>query len=255
MSTVRRILLVIGGIILVWFLVGLIVVLTQSILNPYAEIKNAAELEAKYTLRNPATFEADSITVFQSSDDEDKLLVNVLFTGENDYGVTMSSSLFFTWSKSSKGFVDSNTSKTSEKPAAKSTSTKTTSKPASKPTRRSKKKTIPTRRSKKKTIPARRPTSKPAPKLTSEMIGCHLQIEKLKVAALNYLLTQKEFPSSIQDLKSLLENRTVPLDPWGNAYRFECDTENDQVTFTSLGPDGEFETLDDITGTQTNPYK
>jgi general secretion pathway protein G len=38
----------------------------------------------------------------------------------------------------------------------------------------------------------------------------------------------------------------VPMDPWGNAYKFAADELNDRVTITSSGKDRQSGTEDDV---------
>ena len=82
---------------------------------------------------------------------------------------------------------------------------------------------------------------------------CEVQISHFKVACLKYFFAKKKFPSSIDELKPFLDKQRVPSDPWGNAYRYQLDTEKDQATITSSGSDGQFDTADDVSGIRTNP--
>ena len=85
----------------------------------------------------------------------------------------------------------------------------------------------------------------------------------LGTACKQYKLHVGRFPGSLDDLVNLpegvtvdqwkgpyLDPDTVPengvLDPWGNEYRLEADETIGRVTIGSAGPDGEFDTADDV---------
>ncbi|TPV93380.1 MAG: prepilin-type N-terminal cleavage/methylation domain-containing protein [Myxococcales bacterium FL481] len=53
-------------------------------------------------------------------------------------------------------------------------------------------------------------------------------------------------PKGLSDLKAAGIVRRVNKDPWGNDYRFNCDGEHAAIEISSAGPDGNFDTDDDI---------
>lgn len=53
-------------------------------------------------------------------------------------------------------------------------------------------------------------------------------------------------PKGLADLKAAGIVRRVNKDPWGNDYRFACDGEHAAIEISSAGPDGNFDTDDDI---------
>lgn len=94
--------LIIGGIFGLLFLV----VGANRLLNPYSDIKVRAVREAKSQVKNPSTFKLDEITFIEDSDNNDRLLVVVKGTAQNDFGATKDTTLYLTWSHRNNGFVD-----------------------------------------------------------------------------------------------------------------------------------------------------
>ena len=64
--------------------------------------------------------------------------------------------------------------------------------------------------------------------------------------AITYALEGGEGCPGIDDLRPLLDATRDDKDPWGNDFRITCDDGDDTVHVTSAGPDGSFDTEDDI---------
>lgn len=92
-----------------------------------------------------------------------------------------------------------------------------------------------------------------------------VQIEGIASALDMYYTDMKSYPSTEDGLNALLsapederkarnwsgpylDEKKIPLDPWGNEYGYEFDTEGeaDKPRIFSNGPDGEADTDDDI---------
>ena len=75
-------------------------------------------------------------------------------------------------------------------------------------------------------------------------------LQQLKEAVMNYRITYKKFPNSLEDLvntpngHSLLDTDEVPLDAWGQPFQYEKN--GNKIKITSIGADGKPNTEDDI---------
>ncbi len=70
--------------------------------------------------------------------------------------------------------------------------------------------------------------------------------------AVEIYMTQKrgKCPKTLQDLKASGVAAKVTKDPWGNDYQIKCPGEKTSVDVISAGPDGQFDTEDDIANYQ-----
>ncbi len=78
-----------------------------------------------------------------------------------------------------------------------------------------------------------------------EVAAAKQQISNFKTALISYRMEFKKFPSTEEGLKVLIDNekgtkfldqKEVPLDPWGNAYMYKL--ENNEPIISSYGADG-----------------
>lgn len=78
-----------------------------------------------------------------------------------------------------------------------------------------------------------------------EVAAAKSQISNFKTALISYRMEFKKFPSTEEGLKVLIDNekgtkfldqKELPLDPWGNAYMYKL--ENNEPLITSYGADG-----------------
>lgn len=79
------------------------------------------------------------------------------------------------------------------------------------------------------------------------------EIETFQNASEMFAVRHMRLPNSLDEL-FLGVNGSTPmmkegdkLDPWGVEYKFSADMERDMVIIQSAGPDGQFNTADDIT--------
>jgi general secretion pathway protein G len=85
----------------------------------------------------------------------------------------------------------------------------------------------------------------------SEVKTARAQIVGLEKSLAQYRLDVGHYPSSEQGLKALLTrpanvakwdgpylDKSVPLDPWGNAYAYKSPGEHGEIDIVSLGRDG-----------------
>lgn len=97
----------------------------------------------------------------------------------------------------------------------------------------------------------------------SKIQAAKIQIASLEQALQSYYLAHNYYPDTNQGLQALVEKpsvgripknypdgghlgkRTLPNDPWGNAYRYECPDYQNYAIYSN-GPDGEPGTEDDI---------
>jgi general secretion pathway protein G len=85
-----------------------------------------------------------------------------------------------------------------------------------------------------------------------------LQIQTLEEACTMFKLSVGRYPTTLDELHVSPSGMTksqwggpylddpVPMDPWGNAYKFAADELNDRVTITSSGKDRQSGTEDDV---------
>ena len=91
----------------------------------------------------------------------------------------------------------------------------------------------------------------------SQEDGARMNIRVLEQACKTFKLDAGRMPVKLEELINqppdltakkwrgpYLQESTVPLDPWGNAYLYKAD--EDQVFILSSGPDGENGTSDDL---------
>ncbi len=99
----------------------------------------------------------------------------------------------------------------------------------------------------------------------SKVQGAKIQIASLQQALQAYYLSSNMYPSTAQGLDALLKKpsvgkvpasypdggflgkKTLPKDPWANEYRYVCE-DNQNFSLSSMGPDGQPDTDDDIKG-------
>ena len=90
-----------------------------------------------------------------------------------------------------------------------------------------------------------------------------IEINNIKTALGSFEVNVGDFPSTSQGLKSLVERPsdipeatwqdrymdTMPRDSWGKEFRYACpsDKKGKDYDLTSAGPDGKFDSPDDIT--------
>ena len=69
----------------------------------------------------------------------------------------------------------------------------------------------------------------------------------IRAAAEMHMLRGRDCPGSVDELieSTRLPNSTQVNDPWGTPYRIQCSGPN--ITVTSAGLDGEFDSEDDVT--------
>ncbi|GAG89558.1 unnamed protein product [marine sediment metagenome] len=79
------------------------------------------------------------------------------------------------------------------------------------------------------------------------------EIESFEHASEMFAMRHMRLPNSLDELFTSV-NGSQPfmkegdrLDPWGVEYKFSVDTERDMVIIQSAGPDGQFNTADDVT--------
>jgi general secretion pathway protein G len=86
----------------------------------------------------------------------------------------------------------------------------------------------------------------------SEVKTAHAQIDALEKALDTYRLDTGHYPSTEQGLAALFTSpanetkwqgpylkKTVPLDPWGNAYQYKSPGEHGDIDIISYGSDGQ----------------
>ena len=82
----------------------------------------------------------------------------------------------------------------------------------------------------------------------AKMTAAMADIMTIKVAIADYEMENGKVPSSLTDLVSgarhYLDRETVPQDPWGGDYKVYW--KGDLVKIRSAGPDGAFDTEDDV---------
>lgn len=73
-------------------------------------------------------------------------------------------------------------------------------------------------------------------------------IQSIKLAIGQYEMDNQKYPQSLSDLvkeeKHYLDQETVPVDSWGNEFKYYM--KGDLVKVQSAGPDGVFDTPDDL---------
>jgi general secretion pathway protein G len=73
-------------------------------------------------------------------------------------------------------------------------------------------------------------------------------IEQIKLAIAQYEMDKGKYPESLSDLvsgeKHYLDSEKVPVDSWGHEFKYYI--KGDLIKVESAGPDGVFETADDI---------
>lgn len=87
------------------------------------------------------------------------------------------------------------------------------------------------------------------------------QIKILKQACTMYKLNVSSYPKKLENLivqppgmssavwgGPWLDVKTIPLDPWQNAYKFSANEATNQISISSAGKDGQHGTSDDIPG-------
>lgn len=81
-------------------------------------------------------------------------------------------------------------------------------------------------------------------------LSIDMQTQQLLTSITQYALTNDELPQSMEDLEA---PSGAFLDPWGLQVRFTCEKDprsgKGLVYVVSAGPDGEFDTEDDLTKT------
>jgi general secretion pathway protein G len=101
----------------------------------------------------------------------------------------------------------------------------------------------------------------------SKISAAKIQIASLEQGLQSYYLAHNFYPHTTQGLGALVEKPTVgripktypdgghlgkknlPNDPWGNAYRYECEDYQNYVIYSN-GPDAEPGTEDDISSNE-----
>jgi len=95
---------------------------------------------------------------------------------------------------------------------------------------------------------------------SARIIAAHTQISHFKTALAAFEVDNGHFPSGRNGLQALLAPPSdaidwkgpyleeIPLDPWKHPYLFECPGKHSPFPFdiTSMGPDGQLGTSDDI---------
>lgn len=80
------------------------------------------------------------------------------------------------------------------------------------------------------------------------------EVKKIQSAIDTYRVNKKgKCPKTLEDLKAAQFIDRVPKDPWDNEYKFTCD--NTKIEVISPGPDGEFDSPDDISSSGDNESK
>ena len=96
----------------------------------------------------------------------------------------------------------------------------------------------------------------------SKVQAAKIQIAALEQGLQSYYLSHNNYPHTSQGLEALvskpsvgkvppnwtgghLKKKEVPLDPFGNPYRYVCDDYQDYAIYSN-GPDGQPDTEDDI---------
>lgn len=84
-----------------------------------------------------------------------------------------------------------------------------------------------------------------------QQVSIDLQAEQLLVSVTQYQLANDALPESMEDLEA---PAGAFLDPWGVQMRFTCEKDQGSgrgvLHIVSAGPDGEFETEDDLVVTR-----
>ena len=91
--------------------------------------------------------------------------------------------------------------------------------------------------------------------------AAQVEIETMKRACQFFKIDNNRFPDQLGDLIQApsnaagwagpyIEQLQIPTDPWGNAYIYAQDPQNDRVTITSAGKDGKTGSNDDIPNPQ-----
>ena len=92
---------------------------------------------------------------------------------------------------------------------------------------------------------------------SSNTKAAQVEIETLKRACQFFKIDNQRFPGELNELivapsnapgwaGPYLEKDAVPNDPWGNAYIYQEDVQNDRVNITSAGKDRQTGTNDDV---------
>ncbi len=87
-----------------------------------------------------------------------------------------------------------------------------------------------------------------------EQVSIDMQAQQLLTSVTQYQLANDALPQSMEDLEAPAK---AYLDPWGLQVRFTCEKDlrsgKGLLHIVSAGPDGEFETEDDLTMTKDLP--
>jgi general secretion pathway protein G len=82
----------------------------------------------------------------------------------------------------------------------------------------------------------------------AQVAATKANINTIKVAISQYEMDTGKLPKNLKDLvkeeKHYLDRETVPQDEWGNDFKYYM--KGDLVKIRSAGPDGSFDTEDDI---------
>ena len=82
----------------------------------------------------------------------------------------------------------------------------------------------------------------------AKVTATRVNIQNIKLAIAEYEMQNGRFPESLEDLVSgsthYLDQETVPSDAWGKEFNYYL--KGDLVKVRSAGPDGTFDTEDDI---------
>lgn len=85
----------------------------------------------------------------------------------------------------------------------------------------------------------------------SQLTTAAAQCQSLEEACVTYQMKHKKFPQNLDQLcegsrdERILKNKQAIYDPWDN--KFEMKKEGKSIIIRSAGPDGSFDTDDDIT--------
>ncbi|MEX1365095.1 MAG: type II secretion system protein GspG [Nannocystaceae bacterium] len=78
------------------------------------------------------------------------------------------------------------------------------------------------------------------------------ETKKIQAAIDTYRVSKKgKCPKTFEDLKAAQFIDRVPKDPWDKEFQFKCPGEKAAIDVISAGPDGEFDTPDDIANYET----
>lgn len=78
------------------------------------------------------------------------------------------------------------------------------------------------------------------------------EVKKIQAAIDTYRVNKKgKCPKTLEDLKAAQFIDRVPKDPWDTEYQFKCPGDKAAIDVISAGPDGEFDTPDDIANYET----